>query len=164
MLRIVAVFLLILGIVAPEGLAAHEINFGALTVIHPWARATAPGASTGVVYLVIENTGTDADRLIGAETPRARQASFHESALVNEVMTMRELEAVRLGPKDIVSFEPEGLHVMLFGLKAPLQAGETFPLTLQFEKAGRLTVDVIVEQNEPMGHQHHHDAAGKTQK
>ena len=60
-------------------------------------------------------------------------------------------------------FQPGGLHVMLFGLKQPLKAGEHFPLTLEFEKAGKVEVQVQVESAEaqvPTGHGEHEGHAG----
>jgi copper(I)-binding protein len=146
-----ALFILCL---VPSLAAAHEFGVGSLRVVHPWARFTPPGAPNGAVYLAIENRGAEADRLIGAATPRAERVELHASEEDGGVYRMVPREAVEVKPGETVRFAPGGLHVMLFGLSATLKQWETFPLTLRFEQAGTLEVEVQVEA-EPS-----HGAAG----
>jgi copper(I)-binding protein len=60
-------------------------------------------------------------------------------------MRMRPIAGLDVKPAGRVVLQPGGYHVMLVDLKHPLQAGEHFPLTLEFEKAGSIEVDVEVE-------------------
>jgi periplasmic copper chaperone A len=69
---------------------------------------------------------------------------------------MREVDAIDVPAGGKVKLEPGGLHIMLVGLKAPLAAGSSFPLTLKFEKAGELKVEVKVESGMPAGHDMKH--------
>ncbi len=115
----------------------------AIHIEHAFARA-AP--RTGGAYLTITNTGTVPDRLLAASTPVAKEAAVHESKMVNGVMTMRPRGPVTIAPGQSVALKPGGDHIMLMGLKKPLQPGESFPLTLEFEKAGAVTVAVPVEK------------------
>lgn len=156
MKRLLVAFVLALALPAPGLAVAHDYSHGSLGIIHPWARFTAPGAPNGAVYLVIENTGAETDRLVGAATPRAEKVEFHATGMDGEVMTMHTREAIEIKPKEIVAFEPGGLHIMLFKLKSPLVEGEKFPLTLRFEKAGEVMVDVLVERGEDMTKDDHH--------
>lgn len=129
---------------------AHEYEAGALHVGHPWARASAGAAPTGAAYLTIENRGAVADRLLAVETQASRRAELHTHLEENGVMKMREVEGgIELPAGATVALAPGGLHVMLMGLAAPLEEGARFPLTLVFEKAGRLEVEIAVE---PMGY------------
>jgi copper(I)-binding protein len=104
----------------------------------------------------IENTGKAADRLVGASTPAAERVELHTMAMDGNVMRMREVAAIDLPPGQTVALEPGRLHLMLMGLKSPLKADTKVPLTLKFEKAGEVQVELKVEAADagPGGHQH----------
>lgn len=122
-----------------------QAQAGDVMVGNAVARAsTTPVAKTGAVYITLMNHGAAADRLIAASTPVAARADLHESAMADGVATMRKLDAIELSPHATVKLAPSGMHVMLFGLKAPLKTGEHFTLTLSFEKAGDIPVEVTV--------------------
>jgi periplasmic copper chaperone A len=117
----------------------------ALTIDHVWARASAGNATTGAAYLTVTDNGKP-DRLVGVSTPVAAEAQVHESIDDNGVMKMRPVQGgVTLAPGTPVTFKPGGYHIMLMGLKAPLKAGDSFPLTLTFEQAQPLTVTARIE-------------------
>lgn len=125
--------------------AAHEFTVGSITVGHPWARASAPAAPAGAAYMVLENTGVEVDRLVAASSPRAEEVELHTHSMDGGIMRMRPVIAVEVAPGEPTVLRPGGLHVMLIGLTRPLVEGETFPLTLEFEEAGTIEVDVQVE-------------------
>jgi len=110
-----------------------------ILVDHPWARATPAGAKTGAAYMTLINNGSAGDRLLGATTPVADKIQFHSVTEDNGVSRMREMHDVAVAPGARVAFSPGGMHVMLVGLKQPLKEGQTFPLSLTFEKAGKWT-------------------------
>ena len=85
------------------------------------------------------------DRVVSASSPVAERVELHETIRDGDVMRMREVEAIELPAGQTVELKPGGLHLMLMGLKAPLKAGETVPVTLKFEKAGDVTVQLNVE-------------------
>ncbi len=118
------------------------------TIDRAWARATPGSATTGAVYFRIESTIDD--RLIGVSSPVARKAELHTHIEENGLMLMREVEGglpVPAGQK--VELKSGGLlHVMLIDLKQKLRPGESFPLTVTFEKAGPRNVTVKVQ---PLG-------------
>ena len=93
--------------------------------------------------------GAQADQLVGASTPVAANAQVHETINDNGIMKMRPVAAVPIPPGQTVTLAPGGYHIMLIGLKHPLAAGQSFPLTLQFAHAPSVTVDVTVRA---MGH------------
>lgn len=138
---------------APE-LRAAETPAAAIHVEHPWARAS--GGRTAAAYLTVTNAGAAADRLVAASAPVAGKATLHESKMVKGVMEMRPLGPVTLQPGQSLTLKPGSDHIMLTHLKAPLKAGQSFPLTLTFEKAGAITVTVPVEKagamHAPAGH------------
>lgn len=134
---------LAVGLIASQALA-HDFKAGPLTIGHPWARATPPGAKVAGGYLTIENTGAEPDRLIAATVEIAGRAEIHEMAVVDGVMKMRPLDnGVEIPAGGSVELKPGGYHLMLMDLKQPLKEGEGFSGTLTFEKAG--TVDVAYD-------------------
>jgi copper(I)-binding protein len=129
----------------PNFASAHDVTAGALTIHHPWARATATTAKTGALYLTVTNTGTEGDRLLGVSTEAAERCEIHVSESGGDVMTMRMVDQVEVPAGGSVSFAPQGTHVMLLGLRAPLKKGTQFAATLHFEKAGDVAVEVAVQ-------------------
>ncbi|MEN2427405.1 copper chaperone PCu(A)C [Chromobacterium vaccinii] len=126
--------------------AAHSFQLGAIHIGHPWSRAMPATSQTGGVYLSLENQGKAEDKLVSASTPRADRAELHTHVNDNGVMRMRKVEGgVAIAPGQTVKFAPGSYHIMLMGLKQPLKAGDRFPLTLGFEKAGQVEVQVVVQ-------------------
>jgi periplasmic copper chaperone A len=116
-----------------------------IQVEQPWARATPAGASTGAVYLTITNKSQEMDRFLSASSDVADKLQIHEMKVVNGVMEMREVTGgVAVAANGSVELKPGSYHLMLMGLKKPLKAGETIPLTLDFEKAGKVSITVPI--------------------
>ena len=130
---------------AAQPAQAHGLRLGAIAIGHPWARATAPGQPIGGGYLTLDNQGPAGDRLLGASTAVATRVELHSMTMDGYVMRMRALDAIDLPAGRSVALKPGGTHLMLVGLRAPLKAGEKFPLKLRFEKAGEVEVVVNVE-------------------
>lgn len=137
---------------------AHDYAIADLHIGHPWARALPPVAPTGAAYMIIENRGEQADTLTDVRTPVAGHAEVHEHIHQDGLMKMQQVENLSLPAGESVRFAPGGYHIMLFNLKQPLSAGERFPMTLYFEHAGQLEVEVAIEEQAPAETQseHHH--------
>ena len=99
------------------------------------------------MYFVIQNDTASEDALINASTDIGSTTETHMS-MVNDqgVASMQMQEAVMVPAGESVTFKPGGLHIMLVDLKQDLKAGDTFTLTLQFEKAGEISVQVEVRE------------------
>ncbi len=108
-----------------------------------YARATIAAVKTGAVYLRITNAG-EADKLRGATTAAADRAELHLHKTDNGVMSMVEVKCIGIPAGGTVTFAPGSLHVMLFGVRSPLIEGEAITLTLAFDKAGEVQVNVPV--------------------
>ncbi|WP_217474064.1 copper chaperone PCu(A)C [Stutzerimonas stutzeri] len=138
---------------------AHHTMTGAPVAEQVWSRAMPPTAPTGAVYFTLSNPGDAPDRLIGVKTARAERAELHAHVHEGDVMRMERIDSIEVPAGGEVSFQPGGNHVMLFKLSKPLVAGEHFPLTLIFEHAGEVSVDVAIEDQAPAptdsAHQHH---------
>jgi len=114
-----------------------------IRVDHAWSRAM-PAGATGVVYFTITNQGAP-DVLTGVATPVATSAGLHETIDDHGVMKMRPVARLAVTSDKPITLTPGGYHIMLTGLKQPLIAGTSFPLTLTFAKAGRVTVTAMVQ-------------------
>lgn len=130
-----------------------------ISVTSAWTRATMPAQQVGGAFMQIQ---ADADaRLVGVSSPVASRTEVHAMKVGDDnVMRMREVEAIELPKGKTVSLAPGGLHIMLINLKKPLVAGEPVPLTLAVESGGkRQTVEVKVEVRPLVGGAMSHDHA-----
>jgi periplasmic copper chaperone A len=125
---------------------ADDVKAGDLVISQAWSRATPSGAKVAGGYLTIENKGSSPDRLVGASGDVAGKLEVHEMAMDNGVMKMRPLEqGLVIEPGKTVKLAPGGFHLMMFELKNPLKQGDKVPVTLQFEKAGKVTLSLDVQ-------------------
>jgi copper(I)-binding protein len=130
----------------PSPLAAHEFRAGDLLIDHPWTRAVGERAPTAAGYLVIRNAGTVSDRLTAAETPRASRVELHEMSVTDGIMRMRPITSgIALPPGTEVRLAPGGQHLMLIAPQGGFEQGARVPVTLVFERAGRVDVELAVE-------------------
>lgn len=124
----------------------------------PWLRATAPGAKVGGGYLTIRNTGTAADRLVGASSPAAARVELHVHLKEGEVMKMREVRTFDVPAQGSFELKPGGAHLMFIELRQPFKEGDRVPVTLKFEKAGEVRTEFHVGRlggaTAPTGHKH----------
>lgn len=147
-------FLVLAALLLPACFAnAHEYKVGELEIAHPWSQELPPNAPTVAAYFVIHNQGKTADRLLSADTPIAGEAQLHEHVMQNDIMKMQHVPSVEIPAGGEVTFAPMAYHVMLLNLKdrSLLTDGKRFPMTLHFEKAGDVKVDVAVQKQAPDG-------------
>jgi copper(I)-binding protein len=125
---------------------AEEVKAGDLVITQAWSRATPGGAKIGGGYLTIENRGSAPDRLIGGSADVADKIQIHAMAMNNGVMTMRPLDnGLTIEPGKTVKLAPGGYHLMMLDLKSPLKQGDKLPVTLEFEKAGKVKLSLDVQ-------------------
>jgi copper(I)-binding protein len=124
---------------------AHTVKAGSLVIEHAHARATVGSMPNSAAFLQVSNKGKSDDALISASTTIADRVELHTMSMEGDVMKMRTVESVELKAETSLAMKPgQGPHIMLFGLKKPLKAGEKFPMTLTFRKAGAVNVSVEV--------------------
>jgi copper(I)-binding protein len=124
----------------------QPVKAGDLVISQAWTRATPGGAKVGGGYLTIENKGKTEDRLVGGTTAVAAKLEVHQMSMSDGVMKMHPVEGgLAIAPGKTVKLAPGGYHLMLVDLKQPLKQGETVPVTLQFEKAGKVAVSLSVQ-------------------
>lgn len=128
---------------SPAAALAHEFKAGDLEIAHPWSRATGQ-SRPAVGYLTIRNNGTAPDRLLGASTRIAEHVMLHANVIENGVAKMTPAEGIEIPPGGELVLAPKGdYHLMIMGLKQKLAEGDTFPVTLIFERAGKVDVTFV---------------------
>ena len=123
----------------------HDVQVvGPITIIDPWAPAMPGGLGTGAGYMVIFNNQKNDDRLLSASSPWAEHVSLHVSTMEGSISRMSDLDALPVPAHGQAEFAQGHNHLMFTGLYAPFVAGDVVPITLIFEKAGRVDVKVKV--------------------
>jgi hypothetical protein len=135
----------------------------ALKVESPWARPTVQGQAAGGGYVRIVGGAAD-DKLLSASSAVAGRVELHTMSMEGDVMRMRQVDDIAVPAGQTVDLKPGGLHMMFMDLKAPLKTGSNFPLTLRFQKAGELKVDVKVQPAAPGGTAGNQGMAGQEHK
>lgn len=122
---------------------AHDYRAGDLEIGHPWTRATPPAAKVGGGYLELTNAGNTGDRLLGGSSPIAGRVEIHNMTTTDGIMKMRPVpEGVEIPAGETVHLAPGGYHLMLLDLKQPITNGEMIPVTLEFEQAGAIDIEL----------------------
>lgn len=124
-------------------LLSANVYAGDIQVEGAWARATAPGQDSAMVDLSI--TSAKEAKLVGFSSPACKTAQMHSMTHDNGMMKMREVQSIELQAGKHVALGESGYHLMLIGLKAPLKAGDSVPLTLNIKLADKTTVKVEVK-------------------
>lgn len=121
-----------------------------------WVRLLPPGVPNTAGYLTIYNN-TDTDKvLVGASSGAVNKVELHEHVMEQGMMKMTQRQAVSIPAGQRVSFRPGGLHLMMFGLKAPLQPQQSVPIVLEFADGERLEVQAQAGDAPPSTPSHHH--------
>nr|MBS0022205.1 copper chaperone PCu(A)C [Gammaproteobacteria bacterium] len=118
-----------------------------LRVEDAWARETPPGVSNGAAYVTLVNDAANKDWLVAAWGAVSETVELHTHLMEGDMIMMRQVERIEVDAGDRTVLEPGGKHLMLIGLKQPLVAGDRFPLTLEFEQNGEITVQFEVRRS-----------------
>jgi len=144
----------ILGIALSAGLAtsalAHHdgevVAAGDLVVSHGWTYEVSDTAHAVDVYLTIDNEGATADRLIGAAVGFADQVEIQAPVLDDGVLKTTTVQAVEIAPGQVLTFQPGGVHLVVQSVQQTFEHGQHFDLTLTFEKAGTVELEIEIEE------------------
>ena len=137
----------------------HATKLGNLVIEQAQARATVGSMPNSVAFLQLANKGKTDDALVSASSAIADRVELHMMSMEGDVMKMRAIDSIELKAEDSLTMKPgQGPHLMLLGLKKPLKAGDKFPMTLNFRKAG--TIEVSVEIIDIAAHGKHGTGSG----
>jgi periplasmic copper chaperone A len=130
----------------PEKPARQEAKKGPVNVrvMNPWARETAPGQTMGAAYMTIRNPSWDTDWLQGVTVDAPATAAVHDTATANGVTSMKPVASLEIPAGGAVQLKPQGTHIMISGLAAPLKERSSLALTLHFKRSGDRKIDVPV--------------------
>jgi copper(I)-binding protein len=115
------------------------------------ARMGQPTGPNAAVYFTASNNGDQPDRLIGASTDVASSVQIHETAMADDgTMSMEEVDGLDVPAGGTLALEPGGYHLMLIDAERA-DVGDTVQVTLDWENAGEMTIDVeVVEPGDTM--------------
>ena len=145
MKQILVALILVFGVMG-DTQAADPITVGELVISDVWARATPPNVKTGAVYITITNHGNSMEMIKSISTEIAGKAMVHQSIEVDGIMKMEHMMHVMIKPGTTLIMKPGGFHVMLMKLKEPLTDGESFPMTITFDKAGDVNLEIEIKK------------------
>ncbi len=158
MTRVISLCLAVLLTAVALPSAAHDYGQGDVSIEHPWSRPTPPGIMMGVGYMTIHNTGDSDIVLKSLDTPRAARVSIHQSLTQDGTMRMRSLkEGLTIPAGGSVELKPLSYHLMLEQLSQPLKVGERVSLTLTFDGAPDMEVELSVDSMEASHQDMKHD-------
>ena len=151
-----ALALLLATALVPSAAPAHSHKKKGLEVVHPWTPAMLEASIANIpVYMTLKNSRRTGDRLVGAASPLARAVDLIEPKDVGGITLPTQVAAFTIGPRATLELGSSGPRLLLREVTKQLHAYHSFKLTLVFEKAGRIVVDVMVEEGDaPAPHKH----------
>lgn len=126
---------------------SDEVKAGNLVIRNIWARPSPGQPNSAAAFMVIENKGKQWDRLVAASSPAAEMTVLHKSSIMSGLLKMFLTKGIFIDPGASLTMNPDEFHIMLVTLTKEMNVGETFPLTLTFEKAGEVLVQVLVKKD-----------------
>lgn len=136
----------------PGGVLAHSHKQKGLEIVHPWCFATGdPSVKTNAVYMLIKNLTKRPDRLIDATSTSAQKIEIREPIKAAPGAETRAVSGVAIKGGQEVALKRTGPHLLLSGLAKPLGPYDSFLMTLVFERAGEIEIEVVVEEAERVG-------------
>ncbi|AGS22031.1 copper chaperone PCu(A)C [Rhizobium etli] len=131
-----------MGAASPGG---DTVRAGDIEISGAFAKAMLPGQPVGGGFFTVKNNGKTDDRLVSVSSPVAGEVQIHEMATKDNVMRMRQLkDGVAIAAGGTLKLEPGNLHLMFQKVKTPFKQGDTVPVTLTFEKTGKVDLALQV--------------------
>lgn len=116
-----------------------------IEVAQPWARATPPGAAAGGGFVTLTNRGEVDDTFVGATSPLTERVEIHTMEMDGDVMRMQHLPGgIEIPAGETVTLAPGGLHLMFMALSSPIEEGQPIPVTLEFQHAENIEIELHV--------------------
>jgi periplasmic copper chaperone A len=127
-----------------------------IEIENPWARVTPPGSKLAAGYMVLRNRGDTPDRLMSAASPLAAKVETHITLKDGNIVRMREIGGYDLPGRGRLELRPGAAHLMFVNIKQPFKEGDKIPLTLRFQRAGEIKVELQVLKTDPPRDDHKH--------
>ncbi len=134
-------YLLATDLPVDEGIQASKLQISDV-----WIRAMPPGHMMSAAYFKVHNLSSESISIISVTSADAQSCNFHQTKTVDGIVKMQALESLEIPSQDVVQLQPAGIHLMLMGIKKPLQVGEKIPLLLQFSNGTKIAVDAQIRR------------------
>lgn len=148
----------VIGALAATPLAAHHagevVVQGDIAAGHGWAYENTEMAHAVEVYFTVTNTGDEADRLTAASVDFAERTEIQAQVLGEDgVLKTRSIDALEVAPGQTLAFQPGGMRLVLMSVQRQFDHGQHFDLTLAFERAGTMEIEILIEEVEHDDHE-----------
>lgn len=110
-----------------------------------WVRESNPASRITAAYLTLTNPSARPMAVVGITSPAAKVVEMHEMKTVDGVMSMQQVAKIVVPAKGTVRLEPNGMHLMLIDLEAPLRSGGTVELVLKLDDGSPVVVHAPVK-------------------
>ena len=127
-----------------------------LMIDNPTYKTTPPGIENSAAYFNIMNHSHKDIQLMGASSDVAKITEIHEHTMSNGTMKMQKVQSITIPAHSSIVFEPGGYHIMLIGVKQPIQTGDKASITLMFDNGKTKVVEVKATDHHKANHQHKH--------
>jgi copper(I)-binding protein len=132
----------LLAIAIPAGALAHGYKVRTLEIIHPWTQPPPSRGAALLVCMILKNKGTRADRLLSATSPLAKAVLLQSAATPQD----GGAAAFSIPAGGTLEMQRDGQRLVLEGVSKAVSPNDMVPLSLVFEHAGRIDVEVMVEE------------------
>lgn len=135
----------------PSLVFAHSFTHGDIQVMHPWAKVAEKGADSSA-YVKVINNGAEPDNLIGVESTVAERVEIQKAKKTGNTISYESISSLTVGSKKNIEMKPGGVRLLLVDLKEPLRHEYVIPMTLVFEKSGRMQIQAVIQKSSAEGH------------
>lgn len=137
----------LLAALAVTTLSTAAFAQSSIAVNDAYARSSGKAATAGAAFMMIENTGDSDDQLVGVKSDVAARVELHTHKIdENGVAQMMQVEGgFSIPAGETHMLKRGGDHVMFMGLKQPFEQGAKIPVTLIFEQAGEVSIEIPVD-------------------
>lgn len=111
-----------------------------------WVRVPLPSKTETALFVVLENHSAQRRKVVSVSSEAATAAEMHEMKMVKMTMSMTPVTEIAIPAKGKTSLNPDGLHIMLFGLKARPVVGDTINVTLKLDDGSTVPVTATVRK------------------
>ena len=122
-----------------------------------WIRLLPPSIENTAAYLQITNLTDESQEILGIEASISSKAEVHRSYIENGLMRMEPVKAFSIAPGATFSMPADGTHIMLIGLRSPLEVGQFHKLCLSLDNGSRVCREVEVLNNLTSGSYDRHN-------
>jgi len=124
----------------------QQTTASVIQIEDPWVRAVPPNANNSAIFLDLRNESEQLRKLVKVHSEVAERVELHTTKDEDGMLRKQRLEEVLIPALETQSFHPGGIHIMLIGLRSPLEVGGVIELELVYADQSKETISVPVDE------------------